>query len=85
MQSYLDLKIHMQQRAIEKLPTEFHVDRVIDPRVISVDTQIASGHLIIFAIYLQIGAGISKSFKEPAFLFGRLHDDVLPMICAKYC
>ena len=50
MQSYLDLKIHTVyniQRAIHKLPTQFHVNRAIEPRVITVDAQIASWHLII--------------------------------------
>ena len=73
------------QRAIQKLPTKFHVNRVIELSVITVDTQIAPGHLIISVIYLHIETRISKSFGEPAILFGTLHGDVLPVICAKYC
>ena len=45
------------------LPTKFHANRAIEPGVITIDTLIASGHLSIFAIYLQIETGISKSFK----------------------
>ena len=56
-----------------------------DPRVITVDTRIAPGHVIIFAIYTHTETNISKSFKVSAILFGTLHGDVLPMICAKYC
>ena len=59
------------------------VNWAIEPRVITVDTQIASGHLSIFAVYLHIETGISESFKVPAILFGTLHGDVLLMICAK--
>ena len=77
MQSYLDLKLHIKiQHALQKLRAKFHVDRVIESRI-TVDTQIASGHLSIFAIYLRIDTGISKSFKVPAILFGTLHGDVL--------
>ena len=76
--------IYNIHRAIQKLPTKFYANRVIEPREIAVDTQIASGHLVIFAIYLYIETGILKSFKVPAILFGTLHGDILPMICAKY-
>ena len=69
------------QRTIQKLPTKFHINRDIELRVITVETQIASEHLTIFAIYLHI----EKSFKVPAILFGTLHGDVSPMICDKYC
>ena len=77
--------IYNIQCAIQKPPTKFHVNGAIEPRVIAVDTRIASGHLTFFAIYLHIKTGISKSFKVPAILFGTLNNDVLPMICAKYC
>ena len=86
MQSFWTWKcIYNIQHAIQKLPTKFHVNQPIEPRVITVDTQIASGHLNIFAIYLHIETGISKSYKVPAILFGTIHGDVLRMICAKHC
>ena len=73
------------QRVVQKLPTKLYANRAIEPRVITVNTQIASGELIIFAIYLHIETGIWKSINVPAIFFGALHGDVLPMICAKYC
>ena len=73
------------QRAIQKLPIKLNVNRSIEHRVITSDTQLASGHLIIFAIYLPVETGISRSFEVPAILFDTLYGDVLPMICAKYC
>ena len=79
---YLDLKIHVHyniRHAKQEPPSKFQVNRAIEPRVITVDTQIASGHLSIFVIYLHIENDISKSFK------GTLHGDVLPMTRAKYC
>ena len=42
------------RHVIQKLPTKIHVKRVIGPRVITVDTQIASEYLSIFATYLHI-------------------------------
>ena len=85
MQRYLNLRIDIQHSAIQKLPTKFHVNWAIEPRVLTVDAQIASWHLIIFAIYLHIETGISKSFEVPVFLFGTLHSNILYMICGKYC
>ena len=70
---------------MQKLPTKFHVNRAIEPRVIVVDTQIASAHLLIFAIYLHIEAGISKRFSMPAILFDINDGDVSLVICVKYC
>ena len=58
------------QRVKQKLPTKFHVNQAIEPGIITVDTQIASGHLIILAIYLHIETGISKFFKMSAILSG---------------
>ena len=58
------------QHVIQKLPTKCHVNWAIEPGVLTVDAQIVSWHLIIFAIYLHIETGISKSFKVPVFLFG---------------
>ena len=55
------------QHVIQKLPTKFHVNRAIEPRVIIVDTQIASAHFLTFAICLHIETGISKSFICPPF------------------
>ena len=66
---------------MQKLHTKFHINRTIEPRVVTVHTQIASGHLSIFVIYLHIDTDISKSFKVPGDSFWH----VLPMICAKYC
>ena len=60
MRGHLDLKTYIIQRAIQKIPTNFHVNRAIEPIVITVDTEIASGHLLIFAIGLNIEIGISK-------------------------
>ena len=70
------------QHATQKLSTKFHVNRAIEPREITVDTQIALGHVSIFAIYLHIETNISKSFKVIAILFGTIHVDVLRMIYA---
>ena len=64
---------------MQKLRTKFPVNRAIEPRVITVHTQIAAGHLIIFAIYLHIETGITTSFEVPVILFGTLHGDVLPI------
>ena len=94
MQSDLDLKMHSFiqihtyniQHAIQELPTKFQVNRALEPRVITVDTQITSGHLSIFASYLHNAHRnrYPEKFKVSAILFGTLHGDVLPMICAKY-
>ena len=65
------------------LLTKFHAYLAIELRVITIDTQMASGHLRIFAIYLHIETGISKSFKLLAIIVSTLHGVVLPMICAK--
>ena len=85
MQSYLDLKMHMQHLACyTEANHQISCQSGHRVRVITVDTQIASGHLSIFTIYLHIETGMLKSYKVPAILFGTLHGDVLPMICAKY-
>ena len=85
MQSYLDLKIHIQHSACYT-EAAYLISCQSGHRARSDYCRytIASGHLPIFAIYLHIETGISKSYKVPAILFGTLHDDVLPMICAKY-
>ena len=69
---------------MHRLPTKLHVNRAIEATVITDDTQIASGHLIIY--YLSSNRKhYLKKFKVPATIFGTLHSDVLPMICVKYC
>ena len=79
MQSFLIWKyIYNIQRAMQKLPTKFHVSPAMGTRVSTVDTQISSGHLIIFTICLHIKTGIFKSFKVPTILFDTLHGDLYP-------
>ena len=71
--------------AVQKLPAKLYVNG-LQSIEITVNTQIAPGHVVIFAIYLHSENGIWKSLEMPAILFGTLHahGDVLPMICAKY-
>ena len=40
----------------------------MEPIIITVDTQIASGQLLIFAIYIHTETDISKSLNMPAIL-----------------
>ena len=63
------------QYAIQKLSTKFHVSKAIEPRVFTVDTQIALGHLNIFAIYLHIKP-VSRKVLNARPFFGTLHGDV---------
>ena len=77
--------IYSIQRIIQKLPTKFHANRTVQPRVITVDTQISSGHLIIFAVYLHIKTSIFKSLEVPDILFGTIYGDVSLVICYKRC
>ena len=64
---------------MQKVPTKCHVNRALEPRIITVDTQNASGHLVIFPFYIHIETD-SRSFKVPAILLGTLYGDVLPIV-----
>ena len=86
MQSYLDLKIHIQHSTSYTEATyQISCQSSHRAQINTVDTQTASGHLNLFARHLHIETGISKSFKVPAIIFGTVHGDTLLMICAKYC
>ena len=67
---------------IEKLPTKFHINWAIEPKAITVHTQIASGHLSIFAICTSKPVSW-KVLKCPPFFLAYVM--VMFTICAKYC